>query len=124
MRLPWGSGELVGQWSVSVARESRSERLLIAAVVGRVPCSRSGRGCRRAPQWRQHFLNFLPLPHGQGSFRPTPLNGSTNDWGASAKGRRTSLGLVAHRSSSCLAASEKAYQPESSPIASSSGPIW
>jgi hypothetical protein len=19
----------------------------------------------------QHFLNFLPLPHGQGSFRPT-----------------------------------------------------
>ena len=19
-----------------------------------------------------HFLNFLPLPHGQGSFRPTP----------------------------------------------------
>ena len=25
----------------------------------------------------QHFLNFLPLPHGQGSFRPTPLNGLT-----------------------------------------------
>jgi hypothetical protein len=21
----------------------------------------------------QHFLNFLPLPQGQGSFRPTPL---------------------------------------------------
>ncbi len=24
----------------------------------------------RRPQ-RQHFLNFLPLPHGQGSLRPT-----------------------------------------------------
>src|SRR5215212_4333278 len=83
---------------VSVARESGSERLLIAAVVGRVPCSRSGRGCRRAPQWRQHFLNFLPLPHGQGSFRPTPLNGSTDDWGVSAYARPASPGLVARRS--------------------------
>src|SRR3954467_12985828 len=73
-----------GLLAVSVARESGSERLLIAAVVGRVPCSRSGRGCRRAPQWRQDFLNFLPLPHGQGSFRPTPLNGSTDDGGVSA----------------------------------------
>src|SRR4051794_32743633 len=83
---------------VSVARESGSERLLIAPVVGRVPCSRSGRGCRRAPQWRQHFLNFLPLPHGQGSFRPTPLNGSTDDWGVSAYARPASPGLVARRS--------------------------
>jgi hypothetical protein len=24
---------------------------------------------------KQHFLNFFPLPHGQGSFRPTPLKG-------------------------------------------------
>src|SRR5581483_10157058 len=24
---------------------------------------------------RQHFLYFLPLPHGQGSLRPTPRNG-------------------------------------------------
>src|SRR3954466_5794289 len=45
-------------FDVSVARECGSERLLIAPVVGRFPCSRSGRGCRRAPQWRQHFLNF------------------------------------------------------------------
>jgi hypothetical protein len=22
-------------------------------------------------EWRQHFLYFLPLPHGQGSLRPT-----------------------------------------------------
>src|SRR6266851_2182189 len=27
--------------------------------------------------FRQHFLNFLPLPHGHGSLRPTPLNGLT-----------------------------------------------
>jgi hypothetical protein len=25
---------------------------------------------------RQHFLNFLPLPHGHGSFRPIFLHGS------------------------------------------------
>src|SRR3954462_3510369 len=90
--------ECMAGFSVSGARESGSERLLIAAVVGRVPCSRSGRGCRRAPQWRQHFLNFLPLPHGQGSVRPTPFNGSTDDWGASAKVRRASPGRVARRS--------------------------
>jgi hypothetical protein len=28
-----------------------------------------------ASRCKQHFLNFFPLPHGQGSFRPTPLKG-------------------------------------------------
>jgi hypothetical protein len=28
-----------------------------------------------ASRRKQHFLNFFPLPHEQGSFRPTPLKG-------------------------------------------------
>src|SRR5258708_3072990 len=34
---------------------------------------------------RQHFLNFLPLPHGQGSLRPILRNGL--DWGSYSEGR-------------------------------------
>src|SRR3954451_7607658 len=82
--------------------------------VERSPHSRPGSDGRRDSRPRQHFLNFLPLPQGQGSLRPTPLNGSTNGWGMAANGSRTSSELVAHRSSSCWAASEKAYQLESS----------
>jgi hypothetical protein len=63
--------------AVSVARENGSEELLITLVAWRSPHSRPSKVRRSALQGRQHFLNFLPLPHGQGSFRPTPLNGST-----------------------------------------------
>jgi hypothetical protein len=33
---------------------------------------------------RQHFLNFLPLPHGHASFRPTFPNGLIADEAAQA----------------------------------------
>ena len=36
--------------------------------------------CGRYELSRQHFLNFLPLPQGQRSFRPTPLNGFARRW--------------------------------------------
>lgn len=66
-----------------------------AAAVGRVPAPRgpvalagrsppdvssaaagfasAGAGCATAAWFPQHFLYFLPDPHGQGSFRPTVM---------------------------------------------------
>ena len=48
-------------------------------------CDHQGRaGVQRAPNLAQHFLNFLPLPHGQGSLRPTrmPLRAESPSCGA------------------------------------------
>jgi len=39
-----------------------------------------------APLAAQHFLNFVPLPHGQGSFRPTAIFHSSNRAQGSATG--------------------------------------
>jgi hypothetical protein len=54
----------------------RGNVLLVAAVFGliqhyRVNLSPPVTMSTVLPQWRQHFLYFLPLPHGQGSLRPT-----------------------------------------------------
>ena len=59
--------------AVSVARENGSEELLITPVAWRSPHSRPSKDRRSAPQGRQHFLNFLPLPHGQGLLRSRPF---------------------------------------------------
>ena len=51
------------------------------------------------PGLPQHFLYFLPLPHGQGSFRPT--FGSSNSTGVSDPTRGSSSSTVDRSSSSC-----------------------
>jgi hypothetical protein len=58
---------------VSVVARSRPEELTVASR-SRVAFQAHERPALDA-RGKQHFLNFLPLPHGQGSFRPTPLNG-------------------------------------------------
>src|SRR3954452_22814942 len=108
---------------------------------GRQQCrgSRRVRSCRRDREpssygadtrGRQHFSNFFPLPHGQGSLRPTCLYGlKAGPCGGGAKavawGRRGRSRAVrgAPPPRARSAWSEKAYQPDSSPTASSSGPI-
>src|SRR4051794_10869416 len=56
---------------------------------------------------RQHFLNFFPLPHGHGSFRPTPLNRSAEGWRADAE--PAPPGLTLCRSRSAMPASGEVF---------------
>src|SRR5437879_13357091 len=42
-----------------------------------------------------HFLNFLPLPHGQGSLRPTPAYGLATTEAPTATGPPGGSGAVA-----------------------------
>jgi hypothetical protein len=62
---------------------------------------------------RQHFLNFLPLPHGHGSFRPTFLNGLAVGRDDTSWSRR-----VDARSVFPCAFELKQYQPDSSSMVS------
>src|SRR5215213_7543173 len=95
----------------------------LGAVAGcRATFQAHGRPAPEDARGKQHFLNFFPLPHGQGSLRPTPLSGLT----AGNRGARGSIPATSRairRAWSCLATSEKPYQPSSSPVASSSGAI-
>src|SRR6516164_6166994 len=70
----------------------------------------------RSDHGKQHFLNFLPLPQGHGSLRPTPLNGF---WYGSPRGRGLSISTCCrYRSRSARYFSVKQYHPDSSSIVS------
>ncbi len=84
-----------------------------------------GLGHLTAPdQAKQHFLNFLPLPQGQGSFRPTPLSGfrygSLNSRSGSKSGSKSKSisSRLRHRSRSSRYSSVKQYHPDNSSIVS------
>jgi hypothetical protein len=66
--------------------------------IGLLPSGATGKHRPRDIQCKQHFLNFLPLPHGQGSFRPTALNGLIEGWGPT-EGMRPSPPVPAARRS-------------------------
>ena len=65
-------------------------------------------------QCRQHFLNFLPLPHGQGSLRPAFGASRSN---VSAKKCESVLAGDKGAAASFAYASEKQYHPDSSSMA-------
>ena len=71
----------VGSRSVAMALrlEACGGRWLATALETAPPLwsgSRIQVGGQRAPDRPWHILNFLPEPHGQGAFRPTPANSS------------------------------------------------
>src|SRR5690349_5544639 len=63
--------------AVSRSKATASYLAMLTAMVWARQCSPPATAVRvlLQRQLRQHFLYFLPLPHGQGSLRPTPRRG-------------------------------------------------
>jgi hypothetical protein len=76
LALRWASRELAtgspGTFSPAALRHSarlvRGATSVVASFLLEIGRGREGVALR---QCKQHFLNFLPLPHGHGPFRPT-----------------------------------------------------
>ncbi len=70
-----GSRQAVWLQRQSVARRRRGRRDLSVS-----KSSRRGRRHQKQPDFRQHFLKRLPLPHGQRSLRPSFSSRSLSPW--------------------------------------------
>src|SRR4029453_6491029 len=69
-----------GSGSTSGSYERTAASSLSSGPSAKKPSSDGAISCSSASGLpRQHFLNFLPLPQGQGSLRPTPRNGLRMD---------------------------------------------
>lgn len=77
MRLRFSATTIIGLVLLTPLQTGRSAHLAPPNVV---PCHQYGE--QYQPAW--HFLNFLPLPQGQGSLRPTSLKalrtGACGSW--------------------------------------------
>jgi len=94
-------GGLHSENSFATTSSARSDAIILATF-----CHRSLVGERNMQAYlrRQHFLNFLPLPQGQGSLRPTSRNGLWVGWVVKPSAAQ------ARRSSSLISSASDAFQ--------------